>query len=312
MKKKNSYLKTIVGIVIAVVALVLLTNPGWFPLSQETLDSIHDLKMNHFMIGKSGDITLSRVWVFLMAMCVLWLIHSVLKLVLKKYSEKDERSQMIAAMISSAVKYVFWIVGMIWGLSILGVNTTAVLAGVGIIGLVLGFGVQTLIEDIVTGVFIIFEGQYSIGDIIILDDFRGVVKSIGVRTTTIEDAGGNLKVVNNSDIRNFQNRSKHNSLAISEPSVAYGTSMQKLEKVMKESLPAMLEKHPDLYLSVPRYLGVVELGDSGITVRVVADVKEENVFVAQRQLNRDLYVLFSEAGIEIPFPQIVVHQGDQK
>ena len=273
MKKKNSYLKTIVGIVIAVVALVLLTNPGWFPLSQETLDSIHDLKMNHFMIGKSGDITLSRVWVFLMAMCVLWLIHSVLKLVLKKYSEKDERSQMIAAMISSAVKYVFWIVGMIWGLSILGVNTTAVLAGVGIIGLVLGFGVQTLIEDIVTGVFIIFEGQYSIGDIIILDDFRGVVKSIGVRTTTIEDAGGNLKVVNNSDIRNFQNRSKHNSLAISEPSVAYGTSMQKLEKVMKESLPAMLEKHPDLYLSVPRYLGVVELGDSGITVRVVADVK---------------------------------------
>ena len=310
MKKKNSYLKTIVGIVIAVVALVLLTNPGWFPLSQETLDSIHDLKMNHFMIGKSGDITLSRVWVFLMAMCVLWLIHSVLKLVLKKYSEKDERSQMIAAMISSAVKYVFWIVGMIWGLSILGVNTTAVLAGVGIIGLVLGFGVQTLIEDIVTGVFIIFEGQYSIGDIIILDDFRGVVKSIGVRTTTIEDAGGNLKVVNNSDIRNFQNRSKHNSLAISEPSVAYGTSMQKLEKVMKESLPAMLEKHPDLYLSVPRYLGVVELGDSGITVRVVADVKEENVFVAQRQLNRDLYVLFSEAGIEIPFPQIVVHQGD--
>ena len=72
----------------------------------------------------------------------------------------------------------------------------------------------------------------------------------------------------------------------------------------------MAQAHPDLYLAAPRYLGVQELADSGVLLRIVADVEEENVFPAQRQLNRDIRVLFAEEDVEIPFPQVVVHQGD--
>ena len=126
---------------------------------------------------------------------------------------------------------------LVWGLTILGVNTGAVLAGVGIVGLIIGFGAQSLIEDIITGTFIIFENQYSVGDIIVLDDVRGTVRSIGVRTTVIEDDGGNLKVVNNSDIRNFQNRSRNTSLAIIVCAVSYDTDLRKLEQLMLDKLP---------------------------------------------------------------------------
>ena len=207
--------------------------------------------------------------------------------------------------------YVAVIAAIVWGLSILGVNTTAVLAGVGIVGLILGFGAQSLIEDIITGAFIIFENQYSVGDIIILDEFRGTVRSIGVRTTVIEDAGGNLKVVNNSDIRNFQNRSRNNSVAIVLVSVAYKTDLKKLEEMLKESLPALKDEHSELYLAAPKYLGVDELADSGITLKFAAEATEENVFKAQRMLARDLKILFDEKGVEIPFPQVVVHNAEK-
>lgn len=311
-KKKKSVVGsgTIIAIVVSALLVLFLLNPRWLPVSAKTADKIAELEKAHFLIERSGQITLAHILTLLLAVCVLWLCYTIIKLILNAAGGKSSRARTITSLLVGAVKYLAVIIGVIWGLRILGVDATAVLAGVGIIGLILGFGAQSLIEDVITGLFIIFEGKYSIGDIIVLDDFRGVVRDIGVRTTTIEDAGYNLKVVNNSDIRNFQNRSRKNSLAVSEVSVAYDTDLRRLEKILADNLPNMLQMHQDLYLSAPRYLGVQELGDSGILLRFVADVKEENIFMAQRILNRDLRVLFAEKGIEIPFPQVVVHQGD--
>ena len=300
--------RTMIGTVIAVILTILLLNPKWLPLSQQTRDKLGDLEKSYFLIERSGRITLAHLLTLLLMICLLWLISMVFRLIIQYFAKKSLRSQTIASLAAGAFHYLIVIIGAVWGLAILGVNTMAVLAGVGIIGLILGFGAQSLIEDIITGAFIIFEGQYVIGDIIILDEFRGVVRNIGVRTTTIEDAGGNLKVVNNSDIRNFQNRSRNSSLAICEVSVAYDTDLKKLDQVMKEGLPRMYEAHKDLYKAVPIFRGVIALADSGVNLRITAEVKEEDVFVAQRQLNRDVWALFTEKDIEIPFPQVVVHR----
>ena len=216
--------RTMIGTVIAVILTILLLNPQWLPLSQQTRDKLGDLEKSYFLIERSGRITLAHLLTLLLMICLLWLISMVFRLIIQYFGKKSLRSQTIASLAAGAFHYLIVIIGAVWGLAILGVNTMAVLAGVGIIGLILGFGAQSLIEDIITGAFIIFEGQYVIGDIIILDEFRGVVRNIGVRTTTIEDAGGNLKVVNNSDIRNFQNRSRNSSLAICEVSVAYDST----------------------------------------------------------------------------------------
>ena len=308
-QKRRRKIRSIVGAVIAIVLIVLLLNPQWF-MKPDSAKEMQNLTKEHFLISGSLKLSASRLLNVLLAVCIVWLCYIVLCWILSLFAKRNNRSASIATLFMGLLKYIAFIVAIIWGLGILGVSMTAVFAGVGIIGLALGFGAQTLIEDIITGFFIIFEGQYGIGDIIVLDDFRGVVRSIGVRTTVLEDAGGNLKIVNNSDIRNLQNRSSNPSLAICDVDVSYSTDLAALEKMLPPELNRMYEENRDLYLSAPAYMGVEELGESGVHLKFKVSVKEDNVFVAKRRLNRDLRVLFAEKGVDIPFPQVVVHQGD--
>ena len=301
--------KNIIGIIISVILIVLLLNPQWLPVSAQTAETMGELKLEHFLIQRSGAITTAHLLTLLLAVAVVWLVYTIIRLILAAVGRRSDHAATVTTLVAGSLKYLAVIVAFVWGLSILGVNTTAVLAGIGIIGLILGFGAQSLIEDIITGLFVIFERQYEIGDIIILDDFRGTVRSIGVRTTTIEDPGGNLKIVNNSEIRKLQNRSRANSIAACEVSVAYDTDIPRMEAILAEAFPKMFEEHRDVYLAPPRYLGVDELGDSGIKLKIIVDCAESKVFAAKRQLNRDVRILFSETGIEIPFPQVVVHKG---
>ena len=308
MKKKNT--KTYIGIVIVAILALLLANPKWLPLSQELKEAVAQTEKSNLLFQSDAHTTAAQLITLVLAVALVWLAYQIVKLILGALGKRGGRTQTVVNLISGLLKYVAVIAAIVWGLSILGVNATAVLAGVGIVGLILGFGAQSLIEDIITGAFIIFENQYSVGDIIILDDFRGTVRNIGVRTTVIEDAGGNLKVVNNSDIRNFQNRSRNNSVALVVASVAYSTDLRKLEKLLKEALPKLKEEHPDLYLSAPRYLGVDQLADSGVNLKFMVDVTETNVFAGQRMLARDIKLLFDDNGVEIPFPQVVVHKAE--
>ena len=308
--KKRKVVTTIIFAVIAIALGVLLLNPKWLPIDGTSASAIQELETEHMLIKRSGKITLAHVATALLAVCIVFLAYLVIRLILKLIGKASDRAKTVTGLIAGVLKYVAVIAAIVWALSILGVNTAAVLAGVGILGLILGFGAQSLIEDIITGIFIIFEGQYNIGDIIILDEFRGTVRDIGVRTTVIEDAGGNLKVVNNSDIRNFQNRSKNPSVAICEVAVAYETDLLKLRELLEAELPKMLDKHPDLYLAAPKYLGVDALADSGVTLKIAVSCTEANVFGARRMLTQDVRMLFMEKGVEIPFPQVVVHKGE--
>ena len=308
-KQRRRGVGTVIGAVIAIILIVLLLNPQWI-LKPDTAKEMQETTRENFLIGGDFRISLTRVLNVVLAIAVVCLCYLILRWIFGLLAKRNNRSASIATLLLSLLKYVAVIAAIIWGLGILGVSMTAVFAGVGIIGLALGFGAQSLIEDIITGFFIIFEGQYGIGDIIVLDDFRGVVRSIGVRTTVLEDAGGNLKIVNNSDIRNLQNRSRNASLAICEVDVAYDTDLKALEKMLPPELARMFEEHRDLYLAAPDYMGVEELGESGVRLRFAVSCKEENFFAAKRRLARDLRVLFDEKGVEIPFPQVVVHQGD--
>lgn len=308
MKLALKKFKTLITAAIAAILVFVLAHPAWLPLSETTRQHLVELEKTHFLIERSGKITAAHIVTLLMALCVIWLLYTVIKFILLSIGKKGDRARTVTELLISTVRYLAVIAALVWGLSILGVNTTAVLAGIGIIGLIIGFGAQSLIEDIITGAFIIFEGQYHIGDIIVLDDFRGVVRSVGVRTTTIEDTGGNLKVVNNSDIRNFQNRSRKLSLAVCDVDVAYDTDLRALEALLAKALPEMYLEHTDLYRKEPEYMGVESLAESGMTLRFTIPVKEVNIFRARRQFNRDLRILFAENGVEIPFPQVDVHQ----
>ena len=235
----------------------------------------------------------------------IWIGYGVLALLLKL--PKETRARTVCSLTRSILSYAAVLLSVYFGLRALGVDMTASLASVGVVTLIIGFGAQSLIEDVLTGIFLIAEGRYNVGDILVLDDFRGKVVDISVRTTTIEDAGGNHKIINNSEIRNFQNRSQKTSLAVSTVSVGYDADLRAVEAVIADALPAIFEENRAVFLDVPQYIGVEELGESGVVLKFIVSATEENVFAARRALNRSLKLLFDEKGIDIPYPQLTVH-----
>jgi len=235
-------------------------------------------------------------------------VENLIQWVLTLIQPKRHRNQTLMSLLNSTLKYVTAIVIVCWGMTILGADVGTVVAGVGIIALVIGFGAESLIADMVTGIFMIFENQYNVGDYIEVDGFRGVVTDMGVRTTCLQDAGGNVKIVNNSSMVNILNRSDHSSMALSTIGIPYETDLEALEAKFPEMMEGILHRHEDIMLSAPVYLGVDELADSSVNLKFVAEVDDKNIYAGTRVLNRELFLEFRKAGVEVPFPQVDVHQ----
>lgn len=234
----------------------------------------------------------------------------VLALVLSLFKLKSHRAQTLLTISLSVIRYATAIIILCWGLHILGVNVGTIVASVGILTLVVGFGAESLIADVITGFFMIFENQYNVGDIIEVDGFRGTVVSIGIRTTSIADTGNNIRIINNSDMKNIVNKSDNSSAAICDFPIPYETDLAGLEQQIPEILTKIHEQHTDMMNETPIYLGVQELGDSSVILRFKANVAEKDIYQATRVLNHDLFLLFRETGIECPFTQITLHQGE--
>ena len=234
-----------------------------------------------------------------------WLIA----LILGSLKPASHRARTVLSLMASLVRYLAAIVILCWGLSIFGVDVNTIVASVGVVALVIGFGAESLIADMVTGFFMLFENQYNVGDIVEVNGFRGTVKEIGIRTTSIMDTGKNIKIVNNSDMKNILNRSDNASIAAASIDIPYQTDLEKLEEQIPGLMKEIFERHRDLLLSEPRYLGVQTLGESGITLKFIAEIEEDNIFSVPRVLNHDLLLGFRKLGVECPFPQLDVHNS---
>ena len=305
MKKK--LIQTVLALLVLVFLLVPAMNPfldaaGKAAVTAQLQDTFGGL------LGGNGNLTPARLTSAAAVVLVVWLVCNLLFALLNLITEKKKDARSMAGLFTSLIKFLGVIIGGVWALGILGVNLTGIFASLGIASLIVGFGAQSLIEDAVTGIFIIFEGQYRVGDIIVLDGFRGMVKRIGIRTTVIVDGAGNEKIVNNSDIRNVQNRSTNTSLAVADLCISYNADIREVEKVLARCLPAIHTKYPKLFLTAPRYMGVESLGESSVVLRIVADIKEEDFFTGYRTLNRELKLMCDQNDIEIPFNQLVIHQ----
>ena len=207
----------------------------------------------------------------------------------------------------SVIKYAAVLVWLFFVLSAFGVDTTVILAGLGIVSLIVGLAIQPLLSDIIAGLFIIFEDVFNVGDIIVADGFRGTVKEIGMRHTQIEDAGGNIKVINNSDIRALVNMTNQLSLASIEMCIEYGESLERVEAILRDNLPAIKEAIPEIKEG-PFYKGVSQLADSSVNLKFIAKCEETAKYQVERDMNRQFKLLFDKHNISIPFPQIVINE----
>ena len=163
---------------------------------------------------------ISAIRIITIALLILTIVLTVLYRIFKKNS----REITVIRLVGSILKVVTIAVIVIMVLAVWGINTTALITGAGVLTLVVGLGMQSLIGDVVAGLFIVFENEFNVGDIVTIGDFRGTVVEIGIRTTKLE-ALGNIKIINNSDIRGVLNQTLKPSTAVSLIDIEYGDSL---------------------------------------------------------------------------------------
>ena len=241
---------------------------------------------------------------------VCWLISLGLRTLLSKLLSRTKRGATIVKLINSFIKYLLAIIAIMLILNAWGVDTTTLLASAGIISLVIGLGAQSLISDIIAGTFIVFEGEFEVGDIVIIDGWRGTVDEIGIRTTKVIDWQGNVKIVNNSEISSIINQSKELSVTTCVVAIDYRESIPRVELIIKENLERIRAAIPEI-VDGPYYKGVDSLGDSSVNLLFIATVKENDYYVVQRALNREVKLIFDENDVSIPFPQVTVNQPEK-
>lgn len=212
----------------------------------------------------------------------------------------------IAQILGSFLKWALAIASILVILALWGVDTTALVASAGVLTLVVGLGAQSLIADIIAGLFIVFEEEFEVGDIIVLDGWRGTVVEIGIRTTRVQDAGGNIKIVNNSEIKAVINQTKQSSVAKCYLNINYEEDLDKVQKVADDNLSEVSKQVKGL-LSDIQYRGVSEFSSNGVTLFFMAKCKEPDIFQIQRDMNKVLKQMLEKNGIYLAYQNIVVH-----
>lgn len=238
-------------------------------------------------------------------------LSKLARLIFKNIMQRSNRAKTVITLLDGLVKYGSAIALFFLVLNAFGVNTKAIWESVGVITLIIGLGAQSLIADIIAGVFIIFENEYDVGEIVSIDGFRGTISEIGIRATKITDAAGNIKIINNSDIKNVVNLSRELSLAVVDCEVSYDVPIELVEKILKDNLPAMKEKIPQI-IEGPFYKGVSEYGTSNVVLKLFAKCKEEDRFQVQRDILREYHRVFLENGIDFDYEHFVIEKKEKK
>lgn len=227
----------------------------------------------------------------------------------------ERREATLMKLLQNVLTYVVYFIAVMSILAALTIDVKAMLAGAGIVGLAVGFGAQSLVKDIITGFFIIFEDQFSVGDYVRIGQFEGTVEEIGLRTTKIKSFTGEMHILPNGSIVEVTNFSLYNSVAVLDIGIAYEGDIEYAEKVLQEYLDTTTEKYPEL-VNAPELLGVQQFGASEVVLRIVAEVLPMKHWYIGRQLRKDIKLLLDQHGIEIPFPRMVMYSrqegGEQK
>ncbi|MBR2540427.1 MAG: mechanosensitive ion channel [Mogibacterium sp.] len=251
--------------------------------------------------------------IFAFSFCVLVLITIALGVTLFRIPVRittallGARGETIGHLLLSVVKYGGTLFGLFYCLYLLGIDPSRLLASAGILSLIIGLGAQSLIKDIIAGIFIVFEGEFRVGDIVTINGYRGTVMDIGLRTTKILGMDGNIKIYNNSEISGVLNMTQEASVAVCNISIEYGQDIDYVEAVLQRELPLLQADNPKI-LDGPNYNGISELADSGVVLLITCSCSEADIKGVTRYLNRSLLQIFYRNGINVPFPNVTFSQ----
>jgi small conductance mechanosensitive channel len=230
----------------------------------------------------------------------------------RPHEEIEQRIETLNRVLLQLCGVLIFVVTVLMVLAQIGVNITAALAAVGIVGIAVGFGAQTLVKDIISGFFVFFEDQYGIGDVAKVADIIGVVEDITLRRTILRDLDGIVHSVPNGEIRVASNYTKDWSRVNLNISVGYGEDLDRCIEVINR-VGMELAEDPNwssLMLSPPQVLRVDSLGDSGIDIKILGETKPIQQWAVMGELRKRLKRTFDEEGIEIPWPHTKLYFGN--
>jgi len=235
----------------------------------------------------------------------------------KEGFSENRRAQTLELLLKNVVTYLTFFVAGLMVLQVFNVNTSAILASAGILGLAVGFGAQNLVKDIIGGFFIIFEDQFTVGDYVEAAGSTGVVEEIGLRTCKIRQWTGQLHIIPNGEIKKVVNYNRGHMMALAVVGVAYEEDVDRALEVLRQECETA-HREVQAIVEVPVVQGVVSLGDFAVNIRTVAATLPGEQWAVERELLRRFKNALDRAGIEIPYPRRVIQyreeygQGEEK
>ncbi len=219
-------------------------------------------------------------------------------------SEREKRAETLVHIVRNAIKVFIYIVASFMILKEVGVDIAPLLAGVGIAGLAIGFGAQTLVRDFLTGFFILMENQYRVGDVVKIGDHAGLVEKIKLRTTVLRDLQGIIHIIPNGEVQSVNNMTYEWSRVVLDIGVAYKEDVDRVIQLLRDLGKKMRgeEYYSQIMLEDPQILGVDDFGDSQVTIKMLAKTCPLKQWEVARELRRRIKYAFDKEGIEIPFP----------
>jgi small conductance mechanosensitive channel len=247
--------------------------------------------------GDWGTPIVKCIGIFFLTRVLIELVHVLLNEAFglhKPESVHNQKGRTLVPLLQSIAQYVLYFGSAIAMLQILDVNTTPILAGAGILGLGVGLGAQSLVTDVVSGFFILFEGQYLVGDYVEIGDARGVVEAVAIRVTQIRDANGKLHLIPNGQIKGVVNYSKGYINAVVDVKLPTGSNLEATFRRMAEAGRRLKQQHEEV-LADTEIQGIVELGTAEMTVRAVTRVQPGTHEAMENEYRRLLKMVFDEA-----------------
>lgn len=219
-----------------------------------------------------------------------------------KIRPSERREKTLLKLLENTLSYIVYFSAILAILSDF-MDISGLLASAGVLGLAVGFGAQSLVKDVISGFFIIFEDQFSVDDYVQIGEAEGTVMEIGLRTTKIEAYGGEVYIIPNGNITEVVNYSINNGLAIIDIKIDYHTDIQKAEQLIEHFISNLSDEYEEL-VALPTLIGVQDLNATEIVFRVTAETLPAMQWAFGRRFRKDLKLFLDENGIEIPYPKM--------
>lgn len=213
------------------------------------------------------------------------------------------RAETIGGVLNAVAAAAIWGFAGLMILGEFGINLGPLIAGAGIVGVALGFGAQTLVADFLSGIFMLLDDQYGVGDWVDVGDCAGTVEAVGLRTTRIRDLGGLLWTVRNGQITRTANANQGWGRAVLDVGVGYGADLRESSEIIKRVADETRAdpEHGEKFLEEPEIWGIQELGDDAVLIRLVCKTQPGEQWGLARELRLRIKEALDEAGVEIPF-----------